>query len=303
MAIIVRLRTTPTPGLSSPIRPQSREVRFFAHLREVMPSKQFFRFSYYVPRKKGRPSLPHQLRDGDAALELSEVLRTQGYEYGEVLLNYPAQQEAQAIEIDDTFLSPADLLLLTTRPPLDDEDEPLRKTVHRSHTTLEDKVFAALRPYFKRCNRSQIILSESLVRTLPPEVARKSNIQYRQHGGASYDRYTAGPGDDWHKRPSHLRLTAAYLAYTEHAWEGGPALLAAFAMGGTETLVWAHLLRTKFSYLVCTTPFVMAEMTAKEPPTRSTDLSFADEWNVEILTEQCNASPGSVSRGNLRTKR
>jgi len=260
-----------------------------------MSRKQFFRFSYHVPRKKGRPSLPHQLRDGDAALELSEVLRAQGYEYGEVILNYPAEDETVSITVDDTFLTSSDLLLLTTRPPLDDEHERPRKAVHRSHTTLELKVFAALRQFFKWCDRSQIILAEQLVPTLPPAAVRKSNILFRQHGGAAYERYT-GPGDEWHKPPPDRRTTVAYLAYAEHAWEGGPALLAAFAVGGTETLVWAHLLRTRFPHLVCSVPFVMAEITTTKPPARPHDLSFADKWPVEILTDPVEAERSSSRR-------
>jgi hypothetical protein len=253
-----------------------------------MPMKRYFRFSYQVPVKKGRPLLPHQLRDGDAALELSEVLHRQGYEYGELLFNYPGERKRGSTAVDDSFLTPSDLLLLTTRPPLDDEDERPRKTVHRAHTTLENKVFDALRLYFKWCTRSQIILSEHLLPTLPAAAVRKSNIQFRQHGGAAYDRYT-GPGEDWHRPAPALRVTAAYLAYMEHAWEGGPTLLAAFAMGGTETLAWAHLLRTKFSHLVCSVPFAMAEITSTRPPARPTDLSFADEWVVEILTDLADA--------------
>jgi len=262
-----------------------------------MAAKRFFRFSYHVPPKRDsqapRKPLPHHLRDGDAALELAMVLAAQGYEYGDLLLNYPGERRSPLTVVKDTFLGPADLLLLTTRPPLDDEDEPARKKLLRSYTTLEQKVLDALREFFSRCNRTQVILSERLVLSSTPAVASKRNIQFRQHGGASYDSYTAGSDDDWHKPPADVRMTAAYLTYTPQVWVGGPALLAAFGMSGTETLVWTHLLRTRFSHLLTTQLsqfagsqlFVMAEMVTTEPPARPTDLGFASQWQVTILSE------------------
>jgi hypothetical protein len=78
-------------------------------------------------------------------------------------------------------------------------------------------------------------------------------------------------------------VTAVYLAYLAHAWPGGPGLLAAFGIGGTETLGWCYLLATRFRELVCTVPFVMAEIEAKEPPGRPHTIDFVDGWNVRLL--------------------
>jgi hypothetical protein len=40
-----------------------------------MPKRRFFRFSYYTPETKaGRGLRLHQLRDGDACIELAAVL-------------------------------------------------------------------------------------------------------------------------------------------------------------------------------------------------------------------------------------
>ncbi len=57
-----------------------------------MSANCFYRFSYYAAASdsKKKRLLLHQLRDADAALELSGILSELGYQYGGLLLNYPA---------------------------------------------------------------------------------------------------------------------------------------------------------------------------------------------------------------------
>ena len=48
-----------------------------------MPKRRFFRFGYCTPATRvGRGLRLHQLRDGDAFIELAAVLYEYGYEYG-----------------------------------------------------------------------------------------------------------------------------------------------------------------------------------------------------------------------------
>jgi hypothetical protein len=57
-----------------------------------MAATRFYRYSYFSPGKKDRDLLIHRLRDADASLEVSDVPYGQGYQYGGLLLNYPAKE-------------------------------------------------------------------------------------------------------------------------------------------------------------------------------------------------------------------
>jgi len=261
-----------------------------------MDSPNFYRFSYYTPEQDDRHLL-HHLRDGDASMELSEVLRDKGYRYGGLVLNYPVDDRkyppGYSIPrrcVDDAFLKPSDLLLLTTRPALDDRVDPARSYINRSYTTLEDKVFKALRQYFQHCSRTHVLLSEYVMHKYA-QVGERFNIQFRQNQtqnqtqnpkqnlGSVYDSINR------HKPPSS-NLTAMYMVFIERAWENGPKLLCAFGMGGPETLIWAYLLRTKFHDLVASQEFVMAEMEERPILPGCDKLDEVKDWNVKILTEE-----------------
>ena len=100
-----------------------------------------------------------------------------------------------------------------------------------------------------------------------------------------------------------MQRTAAYLVHLPEVWAGGPALLAAFGMGGTETLGWARLLATRYSHLLCTEAFVMAEIDTGELPPEPHDLSFVDTWTVNMLTEVPERKEPARSEPRPRGKR
>jgi hypothetical protein len=241
-----------------------------------------FRFAYTMPCHKDREHLPFQLRDGDAAAFLMGALIERGYRYGGLIINYPSKGP-DLIPFDDSFLAETDLILLTTRPPMNDGDLGERKGIPRSFTTLEDKLFAGpLRERFKKCARSEILLSNATA-GISAEIAKRQAIEFRQNGGAMYQSYGSPITRQW-RRFKHLHsLTAAFLLFTEHAWPGGPALLAAFGMGGTETLVWCYQLATRFPHLLCKTGFAMAEMQTSPVTERPASMDFADSWEITIL--------------------
>lgn len=261
-----------------------------------MPGKRFYRFSYYgPPRDKDRELHIHQLRDGDAALELAAVLYQRGYQYGGLLLNYPPPQDStpkrQPPEraVDHSFLEPGDLLLLAGRPPLDDQWAGTRWKIARSHTDLEKKVFLALREYFQNCHRSEITLAERLVERLPQEAVVKRDIKFYLHHHPTYEEV------DGHKYVPASRtelVTAAYLVCKREAWPGGPDLLCAFGMGGKETLLWSYFLRTRFAAWLGSREFVMAELKLKELDPHASDLRFAGEWEVTPLAEVLDPGGG-----------
>ena len=74
-----------------------------------------------------------------------------------------------------------------------------------------------------------------------------------------------------------------YLLHTPPIWENGPQLIACFGMAGVEGLIWAHLLRTRFSEFLISPRFIMAEMSRERVPEPPYELSFADGWEVDVL--------------------
>lgn len=249
-------------------------------------AKRFYWFSYYIARKGGRDLRLHQLRDGAAFAELAMVLAAQRYKYDGLVLNYPSKTP---VEIDFSFLNSNDVLVLTTRPPLDDEEAEESKRVEMSHTTLEGRIFEALRYYFRVCTRSQIALSESMAKCLPAKYANRAVIEFRRHGlattsSAAITGYSR-TGLHWTK-PAEPNLTAVYTVYTPPMWPRGPKLIVSFGMAGTEGLVWAYLLRTQFPELLSSPRFFMAEMSTTPINKSPHDLTFAKDWKVDIVLDR-----------------
>jgi hypothetical protein len=244
-----------------------------------MMQRRLFRFTYPVQTR--RQIYPFQVRDGEAALHLTAPLGDLGYRYAGQILNYPSDGQGP-IPADHHLVYP-DLLLLTTRPPMHDMIVGDKKGFRPSFTTLEDKLFQGpLGERFERSARSEILLTEETA-SISPEIAKRRSIIFRQNGGgAAYKSYGSGMGE-WTRFKERPALTAAFLLYAEHAWPGGPGFLAAFGMSGTETLVWCYQLATRFSHLLCTTPFAMAEMRTGELPERPGSIDFADSWEITIL--------------------
>ena len=245
-----------------------------------MPTRRCLHFAYLTACHKDRERYPFKLRDTTAAWFLGTALAKHGYQFADVIINYPSSGE-DLVPFDESFLRETDLILLTTRPPMDRIGD--KKDIARSFTTLEEKLFRdPLGKQFGRCARSEILLTAASA-GISAEIAKRQSMIFRQHRGAMYQSYGSPVTGEWRRFKSPPPLTAAFVLYTEHAWPGGPALLAAFGMGGTETLVWCSQLATRFPHLLCTTPFAMAEMRRGTPAEPPTTMSLADSWEVTIL--------------------
>lgn len=247
-----------------------------------MNHRRCYRFAYHARYRDDRYQYPFQMRDGDAALYLITALAEQGYRYVGPIFNFPSDGP-NLIAIDDSYLGENDLVVLTTRPPIHDMDIQDKKGFKRSFTTLEDKFFKGpLSVLLERCARSEVLLT-ALAAGVSPEVAKRHSLLFRQNGGSTYLSYGSPVTGESTKFTLRDALTAVFLIYAQHAWPGGPGLLAAFGMGGTETLVWCHRLATEFPHLLCTTPFVMAEVRTGQLPEHPDTIDFAKSWEVTIL--------------------
>jgi hypothetical protein len=59
-------------------------------------------------------------------------------------------------------------------------------------------------------------------------------------------------------------------------------------MGGTDSLIWSHLLRTKFHHEVKLDrpKIIMAEIKTRKIPEKTNSLSFADDWETKVLLNE-----------------
>jgi len=250
------------------------------------PKKRIFRIAYHSSQRSDPRFRIHQLRDGDAFAQISTVLYSKNYEYAGLLLNLPSDDPSKAPSVDLSFLTSSDLVVLNTRPPINDKSSHNRHRVRCSYTELENRIFAALRPgYLKKCARSEIILPEEKAKQLHSDFRNKAHIQFHSSQDSSYMRYRGYDDEFWSRPPLDEKRTAVYLIQLAAIWPGGPGLLAAFGMAGTETLVWNYLLGNRLRNWIDRYQFLIAEVLLRDLPDRPIDLSFADAWDVTPMLQ------------------
>lgn len=220
-------------------------------------SKKVYMFSYH--HVTDDDIMPHHIRDGASFSELAPFFYKRDYEYGGLILNYPApfstNKSDEIRKFNHSFLRKKDLLVLTTRPPMDDQENTKNK-LRKSKTNLEKKIFEALRDFFKSCSRDLIILNKNLAVKLDEEFADRAKIVYRQNKRRGTTGQLIEKGADYKELIEHHLLTfkkyegppktALYLYIIPSAWKNGPDLFGAFGVGGSEGLIWSHLLRTHY---------------------------------------------------------
>jgi hypothetical protein len=211
------------------------------------PSK-FFLMQYYQKDRdlRGRrfETQLHKVRDGLAILELSPLLYEAGYTYGGAILNIPKELQG-LIPLKETVtdIEQHDMVLLTTRPPLDEEG--VRRPIQSSGSELEQYIFRSLRAFFRTCDRSEIVLAEELKPAIDDERVNelRAVLFYQSNGG----RVRLVDSIARPREPMESRLTLGYLISIPTIPPRGFRLLVAFGMGGTETLRFCHLLRQHFT--------------------------------------------------------
>jgi hypothetical protein len=183
-------------------------------------------------------------------------------------------------------LGPSDLLVLTTRPPLDDEPFKDKKKVIPSRSWFETKfVFPAMRDVFKWCSRLEVSLTEKAAGALTNKFKNRAILDFHIDADASYES-SAAHEKCAKQEPWDSMTSAAYLVHTRELWPQGPELLAAFGMSGTMGLGWAYLLRKRFPHLLQGSRFAMAEIVRNGPlPSSPLTLEFADKWDVRVIAD------------------
>ena len=246
---------------------------------------------FYVPGDRSRRPKSHHGRDGIAQMQLLPALIAEGFQLGETFLNYPPfpfpgedLSPSQYTEFDLECARPGDLLLLTTRPPLDDVAHGNRKRVYPGYTNLELALEPLWRKYFRTCARSHVELSEEARKGLRQGFENYAEMEVRVNGGSELLWVNGRKGDGF-RRPTRGG-SVAFMLRVDEAWAGGPGFLAVFAMEGDATLAWANILRREYRDLIHEPGFFMF---ALEPPAerdhRGPLSSIANEWKAELALE------------------
>jgi len=219
-------------------------------MREPATSPKFYPMVYYIKErdlaKRWFETQIHKTRDGLALVELGPLIYGAGYTYGGTILNVPEkfQQELVAegrLRENRHQIQSADMVLLATRPALDD-DEADERPLLRSNYAVERAAFAALRRFFATCDRAEVILSKEVILEGRHEHLRA--VHFRQNQGGRIRFFDTPTGEI---EPADPQLTVGYLVGVPNVTPTGVRLAAVFGMGGTETLWLCHLLRTRLA--------------------------------------------------------
>jgi hypothetical protein len=198
----------------------------------------------------------HMLRDGATCLHINALIDDM-YKFGDIVLNFPTEeyntQEPPHFPLEK--LKSNDLILITTRPPLDDDALDKRRIPH-SGSNIEKIILNNMRRGFNHCSRHDVILDASVVNTKQDNEKAYRAVSFH----INYDAAIAGNGDYEHlvdipKNAGTSNTTLGYLMYLPHVRladnsREGPGLLSVFGLNGTATFLFARLLYKNYRGLV-----------------------------------------------------
>lgn len=256
------------------------------------PARRVFCIGYSSACEPGETPRLHQTRDGNAALELMSVLLRQGYDYETALHFYPSlQRPADSF----TFIAPADLLLLPTRPPIEHWLSggriPPAGRLKPSDNALENALFTALAPLFSVISRFNIEVSPTAASWLTDEGKDYAVLDFTRYAHA-FITHRARSGDKhaFGKLVSaRLRYSAGYFVKLHAIPHFKCGLLCCFAPGGVENLLFARLVRRKFPHWLEPAwqgfSLVRFKVPTAAEDTPLTVANFDDEISWEVLGE------------------
>jgi hypothetical protein len=242
-----------------------------------MPSVYPFVF-FQRPRRGRHPRVGFHV-DSTALVNVGAALLRQGYDLGDVHLNYPPRpgEPEDALEVALDQFGPDDLIMTATRLELEPTLD-CRKVVMMGRTPIERLIEAAWGRVLRRSERLQVVLQPEAARHFTPGFENRRNIEFNEREGAFYTGFPADVGF----QSSKLRATAAYLLRKRALWPGGPGYLGFFGMDSTTALAFSQLLRHRYAELLQTEGFFMVELSGPLPG-RVSDLRWALDWTSEII--------------------
>ena len=283
--------------------------------RQPLPRLFWVTYSSTKPTVNSKDRWQHpkfsHVRDGAAFNELSHTAHLlSSYSYETFIHLYPAHRSRLNVFPQTT---PRDLLVLATRPPLDDpaweaweksSDQSKRsrvKPIFPSECDFENIIFSELRKYFDTCARTGVKLSKQGVGCLKTDADKWKEIEFDQfihHGKHDLyglvKRHVIRTGESKAPMSTEPPYTVGFLVRINNLPKLGCDLLVSFGMDGDGTLIWNRIIRTRHPELVIRPGFVMAKITFKrEVPNRLITPGFVDDEEsvgVEILTKKNNGA-------------
>ena len=151
---------------------------------------------------------------------------------------------------DYCHLRNADLLVMTTRPPLDEDG---RRIVKRAHTWLERSILRVCRRFFTHCSRKNVTIAPPFARQLPAKLRDRADLYFQVFDtrDSAEKEHVAFMAEYRERRPdasSRASLhgpcgrTCCYLAYSGSENEIGCPVLVAFGQSGSDTQRFAAAL-------------------------------------------------------------
>ncbi len=240
--------------------------------------------SFQNPHDSGRPVALHSVRDALAAYEVAAALYLQGYAPGEVLLNYPPAEfgSQEVMKIDRSRIARGDILLTATRPSRDQKGYG-RKWVRPGNTDLEGEIQAAWDHYCISIDRYYVRLHPRLNSLVAPGYEDRREVFFLERRGAPYK---ATRAQDRREDRGCEPRSAAFLVRIPRLGKDGPVYVGIFAMDGACNLVWAHLLRHRYSDLLRRDGFTMVELVQSPIPERTPDMRWADAWRADVIVHE-----------------
>ena len=232
------------------------------------------------PDRKGEKITRH--RDSGPHTEIQALLGEIGIRYKKTLVNLPSANYVSNADkpINDArtkpgILNSSDLIVLLTRPALDEEWTKVR--LRKSGSELERTIDDIISQYLTHCSRSKVRLSRPL-----REKLRDQNDKFSDRGDITFFQN----GNPWYKslggkKVSGICKTTAYLIYVKQVWEEGPSLLCSFSLSGIETWVWNSFLRDQKGFLdLSQSTFIMAELELIDDEYIDYNIDFSLGWKV-----------------------
>lgn len=256
-------------------------------LSETRPP-QVHPFFFAVIHDKKRGIKTANPRDAFAAQYPISLLAREGYELGDAFLNFPEQPlpwrrltRAEYAEFDESRLRPHDLLLETTRFPLNDPVRN-RKRVPRGFTKLEAKLGDFWSQFFDYVDRGNVALNADVEGSLLSGCEAYVNMELQMVGGADV-RFVDGAG---YRGAPPFPGSVVFFLRTDQAWENGPGLFAAFGMDAEATAVWNWMLCTRLRELTRRRGFFMAALERpKVRDTRGWYSEIVSDWKAQLVLE------------------
>jgi hypothetical protein len=267
--------------------------------------KHFYRFTYSnMPHSAERASL-FQVRDGMAFMELTAPLPRLDWTFGTTIHNY---QDQRLPAEHFAFLQPDDIVVMATRPPLNDRNEDRRK-IRRSDNHLEQMIFKQLKYFFDHITRYNVSLSKEMANMLSPKEAHTAELEFHANSDGIVTEARAHGSRHRHPIKGAREWCFGYFLHCGPLEHYGSNLMVSFAVSGNENLLFNRLIRTRYSEWLREPVFAFVRFARPlELEKDHLTVTFADSLTAEVLIEhklskEAVRSKAKISKSNDRPGR